>query len=108
MSTVTGRLSGSCCANFCNASALRANKATFAPRSDSASAVDSPIPDEAPVTMKTRSLICKLPSSYFNSTIPINQRAALRDGKAAWAVQLELKLERQLDRAGSANLIKRI
>src|ERR1700730_10516198 len=32
-------------------------RATFAPRPDRAMAVDSPIPDEAPVTMKTRSLI---------------------------------------------------
>src|ERR1700733_8798810 len=68
MSTVAGRLPGSCCASLSNASVLRASKATFAPRADSAIAVDSPIPDEAPVTMKTRSLICIVRSSCFNST----------------------------------------
>src|SRR5260370_20558698 len=68
MSAVTGKLPGSCCVNFCSASVLRASRATFAPRSDRAIAVDSPTPDEAPVTMKTRSLTCIVRSSYLNWT----------------------------------------
>jgi hypothetical protein len=55
ISAVTGRLPGSFRAKSCSASVLRAISATFAPRLDSAIAVERPIPDEAPVTTKTPS-----------------------------------------------------
>src|ERR1700730_12933083 len=56
---------GSCRANVSRASVLRASRATFAPRPDSAIAVARPIPDEAPMTMKTRSSICIVRSSLI-------------------------------------------
>src|ERR1700719_2289587 len=96
MSTVTGKLPGSFRANSCSASPLRASRATFAPRSDSAIAVARPIPDEAPVTMKTRSLICIFGSSFFDLT-NIHRLAGSSRRRRRWGIGLSFVIAHLLE-----------